>query len=185
MDRRIIKTKKAVYAALMEGLKIKGFEDITVEDLLNRSHVSRSAFYSHFKKKEDVLESLLDEIFDHVFSSSLSIEHTHDFSKESIFDYAHLFTHLFYHFRDEKEFILAVLTSSSRNLFTSRLREKCGPLIERSFSSSLLEAGSLPLPLAKARAKENFITLVLYWFESGMMESPETLTNLFLAMSKA
>lgn len=169
---------------MVTSLKEKPFEEIKVDDLLVSSGVSRSTFYSHFTGKEDVLDSLLDNIFIHVFSASLGAEDTHDFSKESIFDYEHLFTHLFYHFKDEKELLVAITNSSGKTLFCEKMRQKSAPLIERSFDAGLFHDDSLPGELVLSRAKENFVLLILFWFDKGLKDSPETLTRYFLEMNR-
>lgn len=184
MDKRIAKSKRAIYKALVEELKVKPYDEIKVEDLLSSSLVSRSTFYAHFSGKDDVLDSLLDTIFAHVFSSSLSEESTHDFSHSSIFDYAHLFTHLFYHFRDEKELLSAIISSSGKNLFCEKMREKSAPLIEKSFEAKLFGNAALPEKLSLVRAKENFVVLILYWFDHGLSEAPEAMTNYFIEMNR-
>ena len=184
MDKRIAKSKRAIYQALVEELKSKSYDDIKVEDILRSSGVSRSTFYSHFQGKEDVLDSLLDTIFAHVFSSSLSEESTHDFSHASIFDYSHLFTHLFYHLRDERDLLSAIISSSGKSLFCEKMRVKSAPLIEKSFDAQLFGSASLPKDLALIRAKESFVTIILYWFGTNLADSPETMTNYFIAMNR-
>ena len=184
MDKRIAKSRRAIYKALEDELKVRPYDEIKVEDLLSSSHISRSTFYAHFSSKDDVLDSLLDNIFAHVFSSSLSEESTHDFSHASIFDYSHLFTHLFYHFRDERELLSAVVSSSGKTLFCDKMRAKSAPLIEKSFDANLFGEVSLPRDLALIRAKENFVILILYWFSSGLVDTPETMTNHFIAMNR-
>lgn len=184
MDKRIAKSKKAIYNALVETLKIKPFEDIKVEDLLKASGVSRSTFYLRFTGKEDVLDSLLGNIFAHVFSVSLNAEETHDFSQESVFEYSHLFTHLFYHLKEERELLSAVIHSSGKNLFCAKIREKSAPLIEKSFHAGLFSSSALPGELSLTRAKETFVLVILYWFANNLADSPETMTKYFLEMNR-
>ena len=47
-DLRIIKTKKALYNALINLMKNKTFEEIKVSDICNEALVNRSTFYAHF-----------------------------------------------------------------------------------------------------------------------------------------
>ncbi|WP_205825684.1 TetR/AcrR family transcriptional regulator [Microbispora catharanthi] len=61
-DRRVRRTRKAVQQALVELILEKGYEAVTVTDLINRANVGRSTFYAHFTDKQDVLFSNLDEL---------------------------------------------------------------------------------------------------------------------------
>jgi AcrR family transcriptional regulator len=55
MDRRAARTQKALHGALMSLILRKGYEAITVQDLIDEADVGRSTFYSHYTGKEDLL----------------------------------------------------------------------------------------------------------------------------------
>ncbi|WP_067137068.1 TetR/AcrR family transcriptional regulator [Microtetraspora malaysiensis] len=61
-DRRVRRTRRAIRQALVDLILIKGYEAVTVTDLINRADVGRSTFYAHFADKEEVLFSSLDEL---------------------------------------------------------------------------------------------------------------------------
>jgi AcrR family transcriptional regulator len=58
VDRRIQRTKLALRQALLELIKEKGFEAVSVEEITERANVGRATFYIHYGDKEDLL---LDE----------------------------------------------------------------------------------------------------------------------------
>jgi hypothetical protein len=55
MDRRIQKTKKLLSTALLDLILEKGYERVTVQDILDRANVGRSTFYSHYENRELLL----------------------------------------------------------------------------------------------------------------------------------
>src|SRR3989337_1502951 len=57
MDRRAARTQKALHGALMSLILRKGYEAITVQDIIDEADVGRSTFYSHYTGKEDLLRS--------------------------------------------------------------------------------------------------------------------------------
>lgn len=59
LDRRIRKTLQLLQDALMMLISEKGYEDITVQDILDRANVGRSTFYAHFENKDQLLNSIL------------------------------------------------------------------------------------------------------------------------------
>src|SRR5438552_11345004 len=55
-DRRIQRTRLMLRSAMVSLIRERGFEALTVQDIIDRADVGRSTFYSHFKSKEDLLE---------------------------------------------------------------------------------------------------------------------------------
>ncbi|PYS31403.1 MAG: hypothetical protein DMF75_14610, partial [Acidobacteria bacterium] len=55
-DRRTQRTRRRLSGALVELVKEKRFDDITVQNVIERAHVGRATFYSHFRDKEDLFE---------------------------------------------------------------------------------------------------------------------------------
>lgn len=57
VDRRVRKTRLQLQLALQDLILEKGYEAITVQEILDRADVGRSTFYSHFHDKDDLLVS--------------------------------------------------------------------------------------------------------------------------------
>ena len=55
-DRRITKTRKAIYQAFLHLLNQKDYESITVQEIIDLADVGRSTFYSHYESKELLLD---------------------------------------------------------------------------------------------------------------------------------
>ena len=70
-DRRVSKTRALLQGALVSMIAEKGYEEVTVQDIIDRANVGRSTFYAHFRDKEDLLRSGLGE-----FRASLVAQRT-------------------------------------------------------------------------------------------------------------
>ena len=57
-DRRITKTRKAIYTAFLQLLNQEDYESITVQEIIDLADVGRSTFYSHYESKELLLDEL-------------------------------------------------------------------------------------------------------------------------------
>ena len=67
LDRRVQKTRKLLQDALIELVAEKGYESVSIQEILDRANVGRSTFYSHFQDKNQLLHSILehlDELFE-------------------------------------------------------------------------------------------------------------------------
>jgi len=177
MDKREQKSLEAIYNAFRKVINKKDYESITVQDIIDSANISRSTFYAHFKQKDDVLNSICEDIFDHVFSASLHKEKDHDFSQASIFDYKHLITHIFYHFLDEKELIHAILSSQGKNLFIKHLSNRIQGLAKACVSSKLIYKNNVPEDLQIHQLGESFIGLLIYFVMTDKEIKPEQMTD--------
>src|SRR5688572_21995012 len=60
LDRRVQKTRKLLQDALVELVAEKGYEAVTIREILDRANVGRSTFYAHFQDKDQLLHSILE-----------------------------------------------------------------------------------------------------------------------------
>lgn len=61
-DRRVRRTRELLRNALLSLIDEKGYDRITVQDILNKADVGRSTFYAHYRDKEDLLQSGFQDI---------------------------------------------------------------------------------------------------------------------------
>ena len=62
MDKRILKTKKAIHNALTRKLTQKPIEEITVTELAEEAEINRKTFYNYYSSVHMVAEEMEDEI---------------------------------------------------------------------------------------------------------------------------
>lgn len=75
IDRRIVKTKRAINLALLQLLSEKRVDDITITELTAKADINRKTFYLHYSSVADVADELtakLNELFLAALDSSLS-----------------------------------------------------------------------------------------------------------------
>ena len=61
-DRRVSRTRRALKDALTDLILEKGYEGVTVQDVIDRADVGRSTFYAHFIDKDDLLMAILADL---------------------------------------------------------------------------------------------------------------------------
>jgi len=61
-DRRVERTEQLIRGALLSLIKERGFEELTVQEIIDRANVGRATFYAHFDNKDDLLVSGFEDL---------------------------------------------------------------------------------------------------------------------------
>ncbi len=64
MDRRVRKTRRALKEALIEKLKDKPIQEITVREIADEIDINRGTFYQHYRDIYDMLSQIEAELFE-------------------------------------------------------------------------------------------------------------------------
>ena len=154
-DRRITKTRKAIYAAFLQLLNQKNFETITVQEIIDLADVGRSTFYSHYESKELLLDELCRYLFHHLFErvGNLTIEE--------------YLTHIFSHFKKNQDHVTSLLFSKN-DYFLRQLQKELEhhvyPMVAKDLQVSY---PSIPASYLKHFVVTNFIETLTWWLKKG------------------
>ena len=66
VDRRVRRTRESLGGALVELAIEQPFDEITIQQILDRAGVSRSTFYEHFRDKNDLFLTDVERLLDHM-----------------------------------------------------------------------------------------------------------------------
>jgi AcrR family transcriptional regulator len=61
-DRRVQRTRQLLKDALVALIEQKGYEAVTVQDILDRANLGRSTFYAHYTDKDALLFSTFEQL---------------------------------------------------------------------------------------------------------------------------
>ncbi len=116
-DLRVIKTKKALYNALIELMKNKTFEEIKVSDICTKALINRTTFYAHYDDKYELLSDCIANIKEELskeLAKNTSISNTKEYYIEMI----KLFLD---HIEDKKDTYLAIAINNKNSILTDIL----------------------------------------------------------------
>jgi AcrR family transcriptional regulator len=174
-DRRVLKTRNALGDALVALLQEKHFQQITVQDVLDRARVGRSTFYVHYRDKNDLFLSDVEDFFE-LCSGLLS---RHNASPKRLLPVQEIFTHI----REMREFYTAVVRSGKINDVEVLGRGYFARSIEERFQRAGLKMDSMQRS-AKAHALAgSFFSLLNWWVDKGMKADPKEMDTLFHQMA--
>ncbi len=178
MDRRQQKTRKAIFTAFSSLLRVKSYNKITVQEIIDTANVGRTTFYAHFETKDHLLKALCEELFGHIIDSAVDCTHTHglyfeDKSPNSVF------CHLLQHLQENDNNILDLLSCQSSELFLRYFKDSLRVLIEREFTSSRQD---IPKDFLVNHICGSFVEMVLWWIKGRMKQTPKELDKYFRAV---
>ena len=61
-DRRVQRTRRTLREALIALILEKGYDQVTVQHIIDRADVGRSTFYAHFENKDKLLLSGFENV---------------------------------------------------------------------------------------------------------------------------
>lgn len=113
-DLRVIKTKKALYNALLELMKEKTFEEIKVSDVCNVALINRSTFYAHYEDKYELLTDCINDLKNDL-TLKLKDNKNYDNTKEYYLEMIRLFLN---HIEERKEDYMAIVINNRNSILS-------------------------------------------------------------------
>ena len=117
-DLRIIKSKRALYNALIHLMKKKTFEEIKVSDICNEALINRSTFYAHFEDKYSLLSSMLDNLKQQFINELNNKENNINNSKDYYIEVIKIFLT---HIEKEKDTYLSIAINNRNSILTDMI----------------------------------------------------------------
>jgi AcrR family transcriptional regulator len=175
-DERVQRTCSRLGMALIQLIQEKPINDVTVQDILDRSSVGRSTFYLHYRDRDDLLLDQL-EFFLETMSTMLSKR------KEKSTRVAPV-EEMFAHIGQENK-LYRVLSDSGHLKEFFDLAEG---YFARGIEQRLTESGRLndiPKRELAARASAlagSLLSLLRWWLDRGENETPRAMDEIFHRM---
>lgn len=182
MDRRQQKTRRAVFAAFEELVSEKRYEQITVQDIIDRADIGRSTFYAHFETKDSVLNAICVDLFAHIFDEHPEAEADHDFSG-ALNTVRDKLTHIMYHLKEDQKRYGRLFSGESAEIFWAYFRhwfeKELGEEIRAKLKDKKL---SVPEDLYVNLYIGSFIETIKWWAEGSCAEKAEVVEQYFEEM---
>src|SRR5258708_26087779 len=80
-DKRVERTRKLLQTALIDLIGERGYDAITIQDMVDRANVGRTTFYLHYTSKDDLFMSCHMAFVSEFRAGPL---HLHPFSREAL-----------------------------------------------------------------------------------------------------
>lgn len=163
------KTQRKIQEALLELMKTKKFEVITISDITSLIDINRSTFYRHYLDKYDVLEKIEDNIlieitdFHNKFINNLSNKNI-DITFE-ISDYINVDNNFFNIFEKHLSSMHILMGENGSITFQNKLKNTMLNVFKRTYSLASINLNKIEKDLLFNFQSASFISIINYWTE--------------------
>ncbi len=177
-DRRVQRTQQLLRGALFSLIQEKGYERLSVQNIIDRANVGRATFYAHFDNKEDLLISGFDNL-----RASLKERQREALSRGSSLDERVLaFSYeMFAHANEYRDVFQAMVGKRSGAVVRQLLYKILLDLVRDDVKATISRGRANSIPV---EAFAQFITgallgLLMWWLNGRMRLSVEEVSALF------
>lgn len=178
VDRRVRKTRTLLQHTMQELILEKGYDAITVQNILDRADVARATFYAHFRDKGDLLLSGF-EILHAEMDEAMAAKRG---GPPSLSDIA---LSIFRHAQDNRRGFQAMMGGASgeiviraaRGYLAGHVRDEIGPRATRIQNPAIVdaivdfEAGAL-------------VSLITWWLDTESTLSADEMQALYVTLTR-
>jgi AcrR family transcriptional regulator len=182
-DRRVQRTRDLLQKAMIELIKERDYDSITVQEIVDRANIGRSAFYLHFNNKDELFVSCHELVINEFhFGPLYPLTREEWLSAEAPHGMTSAYQHL-----EEVRTMLYPIFQDKNNMLTLRiLRDWNAHEIETSLRIAFNEADStIPLDVLAKYLAGAQIALVQWWLEKRQPHTPERLAQIFYRLQRA
>jgi Transcriptional regulator len=170
-DRRIQRTRHSLTHAMVDLVTEKRFDDITVQNLIDRADIGRSTFYTHFRDKEDLFQKNWEGFLEFCVEQ---IDWTR-VGDGSFFPVLFLFEHL----QEVQPFYRGLVLSRKSESLMKTGAEYLSQKLGEGLQANLKYHPSIPIPILANYLATELFALLKWWLDQGMPYSPERMDQIF------
>jgi AcrR family transcriptional regulator len=171
-DRRTQRTRGKLNSAMVGLIKEKRFDEITVQNLIDRADVARGTFYSHFTGTVDLFDQQWQEF-------NLMLAEKIDWNKAGKDSFVPV-TFFFQHLQESQAFYQGLRRSGKVDAIFKSGVEYLSRNLEDSLNAKLKNRRvAIPIPVLANYLASEFFALLKWWLDAGMPYPPEDMDKIF------
>ncbi|MEO8609229.1 MAG: TetR/AcrR family transcriptional regulator [Chloroflexota bacterium] len=172
-DRRSKRTRQSLGDALVELMLEKRFDDITVQDILDRANIGRSTFYTHYTDKEQLLLGEIERMIHQLDAYMVASGHPYNGLLPS--------SELFRHVQQQRRLMQAFMWGQGAEMLMRGFQGQVSKIVAQNLLSMSDNKTnfSVPLPVVANFVASTFLMLMRWWIENDMQQTPEQMDAMF------
>jgi len=182
-DRRVERTRELLQKALIELISERGYDAITIQDIVDRAQVGRTTFYLHYNSKDELFLSCHEAIVREFHLGLL-----HPLSREELLspDIPADMTSAYQHLEEGRALLYPIFQGKDSQLILRQIRDRSAREIEANLRAIFAEADStIPLDMLANYLAGAQIALMQWWLEKRHPHTPDNLTRALHRLQRA
>lgn len=181
-DRRIERTRQLLLEALFALIQEKGFEGVTVQDIIDRANVGRSTFYVHFVDKEDLLVQAMDPFSAHLKERQRKALHDSSRSTRDAFAFC---GELFAHADGHRPVVRAMVGKRGAAILQRHFQKMQVELVREEVKALFPRAEAAATEAVVQSVAAALFGLLVWWMDGRARMTADEVTALFRGMALA
>ena len=173
-DRRSQRTRQALGDALVELMTEKGYDAISITDIIERANVGRSTFYSHYADKDELFVRQMDQVMD-MLSQHVPPDRP---DGNPFFPSLGLFQHI----QEQWKFFKSHAWGTGIDVLTKHMQKSLSEKIE----GRLVARGQtfeVPVTVIANFLAGSFLSMLRWWMDNKMIYTPEQMDEMFCKLA--
>ena len=182
-DRRVERTRELLQKALIELISERGYDAITIQDIVDRAQVGRTTFYLHYNSKDELFLSCHEAIVREFHLGLL-----HPLSREELLspDIPADMTSAYQHLEEGRALLYPIFQGKDSQLILRQIRDRSAREIEANLRAIFAEADStIPLDMLANYLAGAQIAFMQWWLEKRHPRTPDNLTQTLHRLQRA
>ncbi len=181
-DRRVGRTRKLLEEALYDLIVEKGYDAVTVQDIIDRANVGRSTFYAHYNDKKQLLFSHFGELEAELTEQQRLVRARTDDPIERVFGFS---LAMFRHANQYRRVWSAIVGKQTGTAVLRELQGILEKIVGREINA-LVQRGSaaVPPPVVTRFVVNSLLGMHTWWMDEGSRYSAEDVDRMFRVLTK-
>ena len=177
MDRRALKTRRALHQALIQLILERDYDGISVADIADAANVGRSTFYAHFTDKDDLLRSGTEHL-----RAILFAEHASEAASEQQPELRPLGFSRFMtgHLQEQLELYRALMRGRAGAIMMGQIRQFLSEIVRKELATS---SNKTAPEITVQFVVGAYMAVLTWWLDRGAKEPPEEIDRKFRALA--
>ncbi len=175
LDRRVQRTRKLLEEALVTLIEQKGYDAITVQDIIDEANLGRSTFYTHYIDKDDLLKRSMSGLVHSMMGHLGRSDTPEDEHRGRLLSTLPLFRHVKKRYRLYK----AMLGGRGIDMVIKAVRHHLAEHIQEQIEKTDPKKDAVPPPVTAAFLAGAVLTLLTYWLDNKMPYTAEEMDTMF------
>ncbi len=174
-DRRVQRTRRTLRDALIALILEKGYDQVTVQNIIDRADVGRSTFYAHFENKDKLLLSCFEDVREVLTEANTAHQKPEKHSGEFSFNSLRIFQHA----DENRRIYRALVGRSSGDWFLKQMFRQHYDVCRKEIKISVKNEDSTLTDAAAHFFASSLTSLLTFWLDNNSPLTPEEIDELF------